>query len=74
MTSDSSNFDMVGEALTHCMELGYIEIVGITPSGEWLYAATPSFKSMLDEDENLLNKLRGIYDALDKFNGNKYQS
>ena len=71
MTSDFENFDIVSEAITHCVELGYIEIVGITPSGEWLYAATESFRKMLDEDENLINKLQGVFESLDKFNRNQ---
>jgi hypothetical protein len=34
------DMDLIHQSLEHLIEMGLVEIVGITPDGQWLYGAT----------------------------------
>lgn len=38
----------ITQALEELSDMGLIEIVGITPDGDWLYASTEAGKEVLD--------------------------
>jgi len=43
--------DGIREVLEECVKLGLVEIVGITPDGDWLYGATEKGKQVVEIDD-----------------------
>lgn len=42
------------EALDDAVKLGLIEIVGMTPDGQWLYASTPKAIEILKQKQSFI--------------------
>lgn len=70
MVGDHENDDLYKEiidTLDEAVRLGLVEVVGIRPDGEWLYAATDECKKMFAEQESF----EEIVKALEALENNK---
>lgn len=56
--------------LEEAVELGLVEVTGITPDGQWLYSATEECRKMLDENKSF-GEIAAAIEALGREHNNE---
>jgi hypothetical protein len=52
----------IQQALEELQRLGFVEVVGIKPDGEWLYGATELGVQFVQDGDNIFEKMKDLVD------------
>ena len=52
----------IQQALEELQRLGFVEVVGIKPDGEWLYGATELGVKFVQDGDNIFEKMKDLVD------------